>query len=71
MLITLSGRLVRSLHPVTHGATGFEHQELAGILGYKSRVTDLFNRHRKLNLNMTRRLHTHLNISYDTLVKAH
>ncbi len=50
---------------------GLSKQDLAGILGYKSRVTDLFNRHRKLNLNMIRRLHTHLNISYDTLVKEY
>lgn len=50
---------------------GLSKQELAGILGYKSRVTDLFNGHRKLNLSMIRKLHIHLNISYDTLVKEY
>ncbi len=50
---------------------GLSKQELALILGYKSRVTDLFNGHRKLNLGMIRKLHTHLNISYDTLVKEY
>lgn len=50
---------------------GISKQELAGILGYKSRVTDLFNRHRKLNLAMIRKLHTHLHIPYETLVKEY
>lgn len=50
---------------------GLSNQQLAGILGYKSRVTDLFNGHRKLNLNMIRKLHLHLKISYDTLVKEY
>jgi HTH-type transcriptional regulator / antitoxin HigA len=50
---------------------GLSKQELASILGYKSRVTDLFNGHRKLNLSMIRKLHAHLNISYDTLVKEY
>lgn len=50
---------------------GITKQELAGILGYKSRVTDLFNGHRKLNLGMIRKLHLHLNISYETLVKEY
>lgn len=50
---------------------GLSKQELAGILGYKSRVTDLFNSHRKLNLGMIRKLHEHLHISYDILVKEY
>ncbi|MEI6088705.1 MAG: helix-turn-helix domain-containing protein [Bacteroidota bacterium] len=50
---------------------GMSKQDLAGILGYKSRVTDLFNGHRKLNLGMIRKLHTHLNISFETLVKEY
>ena len=50
---------------------GLSKQDLAGILGYKSRVTDLFNGHRKLNLSMIRKLHVHLNISYATLVKEY
>lgn len=50
---------------------GLSKQDLAGILGYKSRVTDLFNGHRKLNLSMIRKLHKHLKISYDILVKEY
>jgi len=50
---------------------GLNKQDLAGILGYKSRVTDLFNGHRKLNLSMIRKLNKHLKISFDILVKEY
>ncbi|MEO8172411.1 MAG: helix-turn-helix domain-containing protein [Sediminibacterium sp.] len=50
---------------------GLTNSDLASILGYKSRVTDLFNGHRKLNLGMIRKLHKHLHISYDTLVREY
>jgi HTH-type transcriptional regulator/antitoxin HigA len=50
---------------------GLTNTDLAVILGYKSRVTDLFNRHRKLNLGMIRKLHDHLHISYETLVREY
>lgn len=48
---------------------GISNSDLAAILGFKSRVTDIFNRHRKLNLTMIRRLHDQLNIPLETLVK--
>ena len=32
---------------------GLTNSDLAGILGFKSRVTDIFNKHRKLNLTTT------------------
>lgn len=41
---------------------GLTNHDLAGILGFKSRVTDLFNRHRKLSLGMVRKLHEQLQI---------
>ncbi len=50
---------------------GLTNNDLAEILGYKSRVTDLFNRHRKLNLGMIRKLHEYLHISYETLVREY
>ncbi|MFP5040048.1 helix-turn-helix domain-containing protein [Parasediminibacterium sp. JCM 36343] len=50
---------------------GLSNNELAGILGYKSRVTDIFNKTRKLNINMIRKLHDNLHISYDTLIKEY
>jgi len=50
---------------------GITKKELSKILGYKSRVTDIFNLHRKLNLNMIRKLHAHLNIPLELLVKEY
>jgi len=42
--------------------------DLAGIIGYKSRVSDIFSRKRKLNLQMIRKLHEKLKIPYETLM---
>lgn len=50
---------------------GLTNSDLAVILGYKSRVTDIFNKHRKLNLRMVRKLHNRLNIPLETLVKEY
>jgi HTH-type transcriptional regulator/antitoxin HigA len=50
---------------------GLTKNDLAAILGYKSRVTDIFNKHRKLNIAMIRKLHTKLNIPLETLVKEY
>lgn len=45
------------------------NQDLAEIIGYKSRVSEIFNRKRKLSLNMIRNLHKKLNIPYESLMK--
>jgi HTH-type transcriptional regulator / antitoxin HigA len=50
---------------------GLTNSDLAVILGFKSRVTDIFNKHRKLNLTMVRKLHDQLNIPLETLVKEY
>jgi len=50
---------------------GLTNSDLALILGFKSRVTDLFNKHRKLNLSMVRKLHNKLNISLETLIREY
>jgi HTH-type transcriptional regulator / antitoxin HigA len=50
---------------------GLTNSDLAHILGFKSRVTDLFNKHRKLNLSMVRKLHNKLNISLETLIREY
>lgn len=42
--------------------------DLADILGYKSRVTEIFSRKRKLTLKMIRNLHEKLNIPYESLI---
>ena len=42
--------------------------DLAQIIGYKSRVSEIFSRKRKLTLQMIRRLHEKLNIPYESLI---
>ena len=43
-------------------------KELAQIIGYKSRFSEIFSRKRKLSLNMIRNLHEKLNIPYKSLI---
>ena len=43
--------------------------DLAVIIGYKSRVSEIFNRKRKLNLQMIRKLHDKLKIPYEALIE--
>lgn len=43
-------------------------KDLAEIIGYKSRVSEIFNGRRKLTLNMIRNLHDKLNIPYESLI---
>jgi len=50
---------------------GMTNKELALILGYKSRVSELFKRHRKLNLHMIRNLHSRLKIPLETLIREY
>ena len=47
------------------------NRDLAQILGFKSRVSDIFKNNRKLNLNMIRKLHSELHIPLETLVKEY
>jgi len=42
--------------------------ELAEIIGYKSRVSEIFSRKRKLNLKMIRNLHDKMKIPYESLI---
>lgn len=42
--------------------------DLAEIIGYKSRVSEILSRKRKLTLQMIRKLHDELKIPYDTLI---
>lgn len=50
---------------------GLSNQDLAIILGYKSRVSDIFHHTRKLNLKMIRQLYDKLHIPLETLVKEY
>jgi len=43
-------------------------KDLAQILGYKSRVSEIFSRRRKLTLKMIRNLHDKLKIPYESLL---
>jgi len=43
-------------------------KDLVQIIGYKSRVSEIFNRKRKLTLKMIRNLHEKLKIPYESLI---
>ncbi len=47
---------------------GMTKKELADVIGYKSRVSEILGRKRKLSLNMIRNLHDKLNIPYESLI---
>ncbi len=47
---------------------GLDNKDLAEIIGYKSRVSEIFNRKRKLNLQMIRKIHEKLKIPYESLI---
>jgi HTH-type transcriptional regulator/antitoxin HigA len=48
---------------------GLSNKDLAQILGFKSRVSDIFKMNRKLTLGMIRKLNQELHIPLQTLVK--
>ncbi|MDP4150246.1 MAG: transcriptional regulator [Bacteroidota bacterium] len=50
---------------------GLTNKDLSRILGFKSRVTDIFRQNRKLNLNMVRKLHHELHIPLETLIREY
>ena len=47
---------------------GMNKKDLAQVLGYKSRVSEIFSRKRKLTLKMIRNLHRELKIPYESLL---
>jgi HTH-type transcriptional regulator/antitoxin HigA len=50
---------------------GYTQNDLAKIIGFKSRASEILNRKRKLSLEMIRQLHTSLNIPTDVLIQAY
>lgn len=50
---------------------GMSKKDLAQILGYKSRVSEIFTRKRKLTLKMIRNLHEKLKIPYESLLSEY
>ena len=45
-----------------------DNNDLAKVIGYKSRVSEIFSRKRKLSIKMIRNLHEKLNIPYESLI---
>ena len=45
-----------------------DNKDLAKVIGYKSRVSEIFSRKRKLNLKMIRNLHDKMKIPYESLL---
>jgi HTH-type transcriptional regulator/antitoxin HigA len=50
---------------------GYTQNDLAEIVGLKSRASEILNRKRKLTLEMIRQLHTQLNIPTDVLIQSY
>lgn len=50
---------------------GYSQNDLAAIVGLKSRASELLNRKRKLSLEMIRKIHEELNIPTDVLIQAY
>lgn len=50
---------------------GMKQKDLAEVLGYKSRVSEVLNKKRKLTLDMIRNLHKRLNIPTNVLIQEY
>jgi HTH-type transcriptional regulator / antitoxin HigA len=48
---------------------GYNQSDLAGVIGLKSRVSEILSKKRKLTLEMIRQLHTALKIPTDVLIQ--
>ena len=50
---------------------GIKQKDLAEVLGFKSRVSEIMNKKRKLTLEMIRKLHKSLNIPTNVLIQEY
>ncbi len=50
---------------------GYNQNDLAKIVGFKSRASEILNRKRKLSLEMIRQIHTSLKIPTDVLIQTY
>lgn len=50
---------------------GYNQNDLANIVGQKSRASEILNRKRKLSLEMIRKLHEVLHIPTDVLIQSY
>jgi HTH-type transcriptional regulator/antitoxin HigA len=48
---------------------GMKQKDLANVVGFKSRVSEILNKKRKLTLEMIRKLHTTLHIPTEVLIQ--
>ena len=48
---------------------GMQQKDLAEVIGFKTRVSEILNRKRKLTLNMVRKLNEYLSIPTDILIQ--
>ncbi len=48
---------------------GLKQKDLVNIIGFKSRVSEIMNKKRKLTLEMIRKLNTELNIPTEVLIQ--
>lgn len=49
----------------------YQPKDLADVIGFRSRVTEILNRKRKLSLNMIRKINQHMHIPTDVLVQKY
>jgi HTH-type transcriptional regulator/antitoxin HigA len=49
---------------------GLTRRDLEGIIGTRTRIAEVLNRKRGLSITMIRRLHEHLGISAEVLIRA-
>lgn len=50
---------------------GMNQKDLAKVLGYQSRVSEILNKKGKLNLQMVRKLSEHLKIPSEVLIQEY
>jgi len=50
---------------------GYSQNDLASVVGLKSRASEILNKKRKLTLEMIRSLHSKLNIPTDVLIQSY
>ena len=50
---------------------GYSQKDLAEVVGFKSRASEIMNRKRKLSLGMIRQLHERMNIPTDVLIQMY
>ncbi len=50
---------------------GYNQTDLANVIGFKSRVSEILTKKRKLSLDMIRKLNSSLNIPTDVLIKEY